>query len=372
MGWTMRNKQINSLAVWLTCLAILAGAGGSAAQSRKGLTLSAPGGSFRGVGERSFVSRVFSPYSYGLGSLQSSAGGAGGGVLRSSVAGAASFSIRRSSAGGTGLSARLGPGAAARQLYTPQAGGITDQGGGGAGQLLAGQDNAALGAALAYMQAVSSSAAATLKKQIEPITSLSPSEPSIYTTHMVSGEKAFYAGEFIRAFDEFQLANDLTGRDPESLLSMAHSRFALSRNSYARAAYYLQQAIKYLPELPLVPLQPRGFYGDATTYLKHLIRLEEHTDKFHTDAEAYLVLGYYRWFDEDTEAAGEAMRKSFAAARSPELAEAIETFWDGMVASGRISGELQPPAATQPAATQPAATEVPAPAEPANPGVDAK
>lgn len=368
MGWTMRNKQINSLAVWFTCLAILAGAGVSAAQSRKRVGLSTPGGSFRGIGERSFVGRVFSQYSYGLGSLQKASAGAGGSILQSSVAGAASFSIRRSTAGGgTGLSARLSSGAAARQLYSPQAGGITDQGGRGAGLLLAGQDNTALGAALAFMQAVSSSAATTLKKQSKPITSLSPSEPSIYTTHMVSGEKAFHAEDFIRAFDEFQLANDLTGRDPESLLSMAHSRFALSRNSYARAAYYLQQAIKYLPELPLVPLQPRGFYGDATTYLRHLIRLEEHTDKFHTDAEAYLVLGYLRWFDEDAEAAGEAIKRSFAAARSPELVEAIETFWDGMVASGKISGELQPPAATQPAAP-----EVPAPAEPAKPGADAK
>ena len=49
-----------------------------------------------------------------------------------------------------------------------------------------------------------------------------------------------------------------------------------------------------------------------------------------------------QWRDGDLDAARSALSQALAYCRSDELREAIMTLWDGMVASGMISGELVP------------------------------
>jgi len=195
----------------------------------------------------------------------------------------------------------------------------------------------------------------TKSPRISPgeVTSLTPAEESVYRTHMLEGERRFRTGEYAESFNQFKLANGLVRNDAESLLSMFHARFALSIVSYSQASHYLQEALKVQPELPMVPLRIRGFYGDPTQYVNHLFRLEQYLAKAPEDPEAQLVLAYHTWFDPDIKSAKtqEALARALGARKaelsespsgSDRLLEAIDVFWRGMVASGEVEGELKP------------------------------
>jgi len=215
------------------------------------------------------------------------------------------------------------------------------------GDVLAKQDETALGAARAYLQALEAAATSKLRDSTEPITSLVPTPPSEYREHMAKGDRAFRANNLHEAYSEFRIANDLGGGDPESLICLTHTQFALSRYSYARASYFLQRAIKYMPELPLTPLRPRDFYDSAAKYAEHMVSLEEHLEKDPADGEALLLLAYFRWFQktQDAKATHKALSGALAGAlkrKKTHLLEAVETFWDGMVATGKVSGKLLP------------------------------
>ena len=87
-----------------------------------------------------------------------------------------------------------------------------------------------------------------------------------------------------------------------------------------------------MPELPLANLRPEGFYGSADKYADHLVALQEHIEKYPTDAEGLFLLAYFRWFSKVREV--EATKKALSAAITvaalggrPESPEAIETFW---------------------------------------------
>jgi hypothetical protein len=143
------------------------------------------------------------------------------------------------------------------------------------------------------------------------------------------------------------MANDVGGNDPESLICLTHTRFALSRYSYAKAAYFLEQALKFMPELPLANLRPVGFYGTVGKYAEHLFVLQEHVAKAPSDGEALLLLAYFRWFGEaqDVKATHKALSRALACALKKKdafLVEAIRAFWDGMIAAEKVSGPLEP------------------------------
>ena len=208
-------------------------------------------------------------------------------------------------------------------------------------------------AARAYLRKIGEGAEGDLSELPEPITSLAPREPSTYQGFILEGERRFRNGEYIGAFNQFKLANDIGAKDAESFLSMLHARFAVSRYSYSQAAYYLQQALKFQPELPVTALHPAGFYGNAAHYVDHVFRLNQYLKTSPRDAEAYLVLAYYRWFDpsvpadrtRDALARALGLRRAEFGETVPKddlFIEAVEVFWRGMVASGRVSGELKP------------------------------
>ena len=232
-------------------------------------------------------------------------------------------------------------------LGTGAAGSISEEAGPGIGSVLAQQDETALGAARAYVQALEKAFVSQLSDRSKPLTSLVPARPSDYQLHMARGDRAFRSGNFHLAYVEFRIANDLGNRDPESFLCLTHAQFALSRYSYGTASYFLQQSLRRMPELPLANLHPRGFYGAAAKYAEHMVALQEYLERNPTDGEALLLLAYFRWFSEarDAEATEKALASAIAwAARrnDPHLAEAIETFWRGMVQTGVVSGTLKP------------------------------
>ncbi|MFA6133550.1 MAG: hypothetical protein WC869_05990 [Phycisphaerae bacterium] len=196
------------------------------------------------------------------------------------------------------------------------------------------------------------------------ITSLAPGGNSNFSNLLRDGEKAFREGDLDTALSRFESANQLDRQNPEGLLSLVHIHFAMSRSSYFRASFYLMRTIKCVPELPLAPLNPAGFFNSPQQYSDALARLDGHVKAAPTDGEAWLVLAYFRWFDKNVNGAIEAISQARQQSSDPDVKEAVETFWRGMKASGKVSGELgESPVAT----TAPAPSSQPSPAGSATP-----
>jgi hypothetical protein len=230
----------------------------------------------------------------------------------------------------------------------------------GMGDMLKRMDARSLGATRTYLQALQAASASRLRDQGNPITSLVPPQPSLYRDHMAKGDAAFRADNFIAAISEFQMANDIDAKDAESLICLLHGQFAISRYSYGTSAFYLRKALETMPELPLANLRPQGFFRSRAVYAERIVALEDHVARIPNDSEALLTLAYFRWFAEprDVASAADAVRLAFRAAEKGGdklLAEAAQTFWDGMVAAGAVSGGLGAKSpSTQPGAKAPA------------------
>jgi hypothetical protein len=353
----MRREAVSLVLPLVAALAVACGWGIVSADAPSARS---PGVSLRQVGVSSSITRQFESYSYGLGGL-SRYSAPESNVLSSSVAGAAAFGSVKVEPGLTpgGMDvAPVGKGV----VYSTFVPVITPGVGEGAMADSIISHQVAAGMARMYLDAVGTLTKSTAAQ--EPITSLIPSTPSHYGSLIAEGERLFRAGDYEAAFNKFQVANYIGGHDPDSLLSLAHASFASTRYSYARPAYYLRQTLKYMPELPLLPIRPREFYNEQASFVQHEIQLEEYLQRHPTDGEANLVLAYIRWFSDAPDGpkqAQAALARALASPQaSPEAIEIIETFHAGMLASGRISGKLQP--ATAPASSsRPAGVEAPAP-----------
>jgi len=399
----MVTLRVRNVAAWVGAAGLLwAFAPDTLAQSRRQRSLSSP--TLRIIGQGTSVRR-FQDYSYGLGALRPRGVLASGSdLLRSSVI-KRNTNIARNRAplnvsmlgavapsnSGTSMlsrSRRIGPapaggldlrvgalasgapvvpvaptGTSLAPLPRPP-GAIDEEEGPGIGRALAEQDETALGAARAYVQALEEAFVSQLKDRSKPITSLIPNRPGPYRDHMAEGDRSFRANAFHKAYTEFLIANDLGGRDAESFVCLTHAQFALSKYSYGKAAYFLMQGLKYMPELPLANLRPRGFYGAESKYAENLVALEEHVERNPTDGEAMLLLAYFRWFSKarDVSAAQKALSSALESAarrNDTRLAEAIETFWRGILQTGLASGDLRSSPGTPPS---------PGPAAPTGPG----
>ncbi len=319
----------------------------SLGQARSARSISTPG-YFKDLGARG-PSGTFRGYSFGVGSLHtpSGSGGSVGNVLQSSIGSQSSFSLRPSSSG-SGSSGMFGqpvvpaPSIMGGKLYNPSGGlkGFADVSAQVPGRSPI-PSGSPMMAASAYLNAIQMPTGGLRRaQQGQAVTSLVPADAGLYKTYMERGENAMHAGNFVEAFAMFQMANDIEVKDPDSLVSMAHASFALARLSYYRSAYYLQKAIRYLPELPLVPLKPEGFFPNRETLAQKVGLLEDHVEASPRDAAGQLILAYFRWFQGQHAEARDALARARSAATDRDMVEAIETFWDGMVASGKVSGEL--------------------------------
>jgi len=214
----------------------------------------------------------------------------------------------------------------------------------------AGPGSAATTAARTYLETITQESQSWLVDSGRPVTSLAPAEPGPLRDLMLKGEKAFRRAEYADALQSFQLANDVSLNSPEAMIGMFHARFALSEDSYSSASFLLMRALRNLPELPLVPLDPKEFYGVGRDYGEQLAGLVEYCRRQPDEAEPLLVLTYFQWFAGDVSAAVDSLRQANAAAMDRQdslVLEAIDTFWDGMVASGLVEGmTIAPPAET--------------------------
>ncbi len=297
----------------------------------------------------------FGAYSAGLDRL-TAAGAYGGGVLQSSLSSSSGYQLRRFAsgaiAGGSGFSSPSLADSSSVQSYAPVGLNLRMQEVDlGATRGLA--NRAAADPMLgiqSYLEAMGHKT--TLQADSDkPITSLVPSEPSVYQEHMEQGDRAFREGKFPESADAFELALTYARYSPEAHLSKLHADFALGH--YNAAAYDLERALTYFPELALVPLRVRGFYTRAEQFVEHLENLRKATLQPTAEANAWLLLAYFRYFDDAEAEAASALREAWERntkvkdeAAQASMAQSLERFWDGMVEAGKAAGSLG--ASTQP------------------------
>ncbi|NLF30737.1 MAG: hypothetical protein GX591_07605 [Planctomycetes bacterium] len=310
-------------------------------------------GTLRSVGSQSgFGSSTFRNYSYGLGGTAESydtapAPGMQGPALRPSGGGAAALTA-------PGMSPqRPDAASASRRIYTPTEFNFRTSGGGSVArefnQMIA--DRVVFGEDLNTTFGLTASPLATE----EPIRSFAPNNAGRYATYLRTGQDTMKVAQYTQAAEHFRQAAFIGPKRPETLLSLAHADLGAGR--YASMAHYLRLAIRHTPDLPSRDIRLRGFFRDINTFLTLRDQLIAQTEAFPNDANVWMALGYLLWYDSDTARAAEAWRHAYSVSIDPAVSEAIEGWWDGAVATGRISGPLETPPAAPPAA-------VPAPQSP--------
>ena len=348
-------KTNRSIALALAAAMICPAAGWS--QSRQRAIGVEVGGSANTLGT-SAVSRNFNPYSYGLGGLGGTSAPTSN-VLQSSIGVQPSYSMNISRPGAaadaTSPLTIAAPAAPTNvRAYDPQSlfGSLAlpsrDPGLRRPTDL---SEFSAMSVANSYMASLASIRREVMVLEfddaVQPVSSFVPDHPGEYSQWMEEGEQAFREGDFQRAYQRFRLAYDLAPRDAESHLALAHASFAQAALSYTEPSRHLQRALQYLPELALTRLEPRAFFGDSD---EGRARYEERIDHLATriaerprDAHALLLRAYFKWFEGDSTATRDLLGRAAAAAAEigdEEMIEAVDIFWTGMLASGKVSGEL--------------------------------
>jgi len=337
--------------LWLG-VAVLATAGVAWGQSRTGLSYT--GVRIQGVGQGNQNMIDFTRDSYGLGTLRQSSPAPGSSLLRSSIYGPASLTFSRAQGGlggNAGVPGLPAPARAGGTLYKPllRSSDGMDMPRLGAGMGVGPRD---MGTALAgtFLAPQDIRPNAQLTAEGPPITSFVPTEPSPYQAFMAEGERLFRAGDFGPAFAQFRLANYYASDDAASLLSMCHAMVAQS--NFSSAGFYLRSALRFLPELPLVRLQPKALFGEEEAYRKVMDGLREYVADNGYDPDGYLLLAYFAWFGDNASGAVTALEQAETSIKNVKdkaaVTETIDIFRRGMTASGR----LQTDAATQPAAAK--------------------
>ena len=212
-------------------------------------------------------------------------------------------------------------------------------------------------------------------EQSRPLKSFVPTEPSVYRRKMAEGERLFRRGEYRDAHETLGIALAITRQPPEVHLSRVHTGFALQ--DYYTAVNHLRQALTLFPELPLVNMSIRDFYGQPDGFDDHAGWLDKRVDKQpETGGDMWLLWAYIRYFNGEPDEAASALEWGYvlskrAKHKDKETGEAIKIFWDGMVAAGKASGDEPPPRNVPPTIAPAKKASSAAPAEDAESGQDA-
>ncbi len=299
-----------------------------------------------GVGGISTVGGDFSTYSSGIGGLRKPGTGMPTGILKSSLV--SNYNLRHGGAAKTGVLGTALPklsGSIKGQSYGTTKIKLTrPPGNTGLPKTTEGIKGvtAPTGARSELTSKIgrqSTTSSTTKPKKIKPISSFVPSEPSRYQKYMKQGDQAFRTERFAESSKSFDVAIAMGRYLPESHLSLVHAYFAMGR--YHSAAYHLRRTLKYFPDLPMVSLRIRLFYGRTATFVAHVDKLRREIEESGADANLSLLLGYVRYFDGDEADAAKVLRRAWSAGKGKQgTIEAIETFWSGMVAAGKVEAPL--------------------------------
>ncbi len=173
------------------------------------------------------------------------------------------------------------------------------------------------------------------------ITTLVPKNGGEFAELIKRGEDDFKRELYQESLSLFKLARRISPRSPEVLLSLFHASFAASSGlSYSLPSYYLQLSLKYFPELPLVDVHPKYFYGREGDFMRDQVRLEQYLESQNRDSQAWFILGYIAWRNGQTAEACKYLQNAYDLSQDSELKEAVSIMWDGMRASGKVKDKL--------------------------------
>ena len=290
----------------------------------------------------SIIGGSFGQESYGLGGLTSSAAAPGGSILWSNLSRNPNFNLRRSSVAPAvpSVGARAFSSPTGQQYGTPSIK-LRDLANVlGPSAPSAGAEAIPPGGLDAYLQAMGRGSELSTEDN-EPVRSFVPSEPSLYQNQMEEGDRRFRQGEYVDAVGSFNIAAGLARHFPEVSLSLVHANFALGR--FHTAAFHLRETLSYFPELPLVRIDIRDFYGKARAedFDKHREALEKSLAD--ASGDLWLLMAYLRYFDGQEEEAVAALREAFQRSqrgKDKALEEAVRMYWKGLSAAGKVSGPV--------------------------------
>jgi hypothetical protein len=326
-------------------------------QARTGHTWTTP--QLRGIRR---IGGDFGLYSAGLGGLESASPYGGSGLLRSNISGPASYAIPRGRAGslaGSGLSGLAGSALPTTPRMNPNVVDLSRVRPGSIGTVYDQVDPNIIGGTSFYLQAMGHQSQA-LTQADKPITTFVPPDPGLFQDRVQKADKYFRTGKYLQSRGQFKIALDMARQAPEIRLSLVQANFALGH--YHEAAIHLRQALKLLPELPLVRLEFQSFYGKVKDGQQEKARdfeeaLEKSVEGVAEDGDTHLVKAYVCYFAGRDDEAVEALRSAYSISsrtKSAQNLQAVETFWDGMVSAGRAKGTL---AATTHASASPPGAE---------------
>ncbi len=291
-----------------------------------------------------FGFNVFRAYSFG----GSNRGGRGTpvGILASRIAGQASLERPRPYVGG--YSSAVGATVPAlamptqRVLYRPMVMDIASAAVGRAPRMARNIQQVAAGMALVEEFASPPSILASATKAV---TSFVPPEKGRYEICMRNGETGMRAGDYQKAVDWFALAGQIAKQSPEAHLSLMHANIVLG--NYSVSAYHLRQAVYFLPKLPGKAIDLASFFRQAvdqddTRFTKLLDTLRGKAERIKGDPNLWLSLAYLQWYAGHVDEGAASLRKAIHTSKDPLLTEAVESFWVGGMASGRIRDTLTP------------------------------
>ncbi len=121
------------------------------------------------------------------------------------------------------------------------------------------------------------------------------------------GDAYFDDGRYMESADSYLRALTYVPNSPSVYFALADSLFAAG--DYHYAAYAIRKGVTMDETLVKSNVDKRTFYKDPALFLKQEARLEDWVKSHPRDGDAWLVLGYNRFFSRDLEGARKAFLK---------------------------------------------------------------
>jgi tetratricopeptide (TPR) repeat protein len=172
---------------------------------------------------------------------------------------------------------------------------------------------------------------------------------------MTEGTQLFLAGKYNESAAKFLRVTLADRQNVDATLAYAIARFATG--DYQIAGLAVRRGIRRIPEVVNSAFDVRSRYSKPDHFRNHLTRLEHYLTEHPADLDAWVVLGFVKYFSGERAHAVEVFRRLRDMPRADvELAEIF------LGASPEDGQDANPPATeTQPAAVQERPAEQPAP-----------